>query len=63
MSTWTAVLVGAALLSLFVIFFARVRRIERDVDYAQFAHGAVADDDDRLILWARIVANSVVASP
>ena len=63
MSTWTAALVGAALLSLFVIFLIRVRRIERDVDFAQLARDTATDDDDRLTLWARIVANSVVASP
>src|SRR6478752_5468184 len=37
MTTLTAALVAAALVSLFVMFLIRVRRIERDVDFAGFA--------------------------
>jgi hypothetical protein len=61
MSTWTAALAAAALLTLFVLFLVRVRRIERDVDFAEFTRHA--DDDDNLALLARIIANTVVASP
>jgi hypothetical protein len=63
MSTWTAVLVGAALLSVFVMFLIQVRRIERDVDFGEFARGPRDDDENATTLWARIVANSIVASP
>ena len=61
MSTVTAVLVGAALLSLWMVFLIRARRIERAVDLAQVSRGT--DEDDNLALLARIIANSIVASP
>ena len=61
MSTLTAVLVGAALLSVFVVLMIRARRIERDVDLAQLSRRT--DEDDNLTLLARIIANSIVASP
>lgn len=61
MSTLTAALVGAALLSVFVVFLIRARRVERDVDFAQLSRRT--DEDDNLTLLARIIANSIVASP
>jgi hypothetical protein len=61
MSTLTAVFVGAALLSVFVMLLVRARRIERDVDFTQLTR--CKDGEDRLTLLARVVANSIVASP
>jgi len=60
MNAFTATLVGLAMLSLFAIFLIHVRRMERDVDYAELRQHS--DDDDNLTLLARIIANSVVAS-
>ena len=60
MNALTATLVGAAMLLLFAIFLIRVRRIERDVDFAELKRHD--DDDDNLDLLARIISNSVVAS-
>lgn len=59
MNAFTATLVAIAMLSLFAIFLIHVRRMERDVDYAELRQHS---DDDNLTLLARIIANSVVAS-
>ncbi len=61
MNTVTAILVGAALLSVMAVLLIRARRIERAVDMAQLSHGA--ETEDNLTLLARIIANSIVASP
>jgi hypothetical protein len=60
MNALTAGLVGAAFLVLIVMFLIRVRRVEREVDYAEFAK---ARPDDQLAYLARVVANVTVSSP
>lgn len=61
MDALTAGLVAAAMVSLIVMFFVKVRRIEREVDFALLTQ--CADPDDRLALTARFIANSIVSAP
>ena len=60
MNALTAGLVGAAFVISFALFLFRVRRLERDVDYAEFGK---RHQEDRLAYLARVVANVTVASP
>jgi hypothetical protein len=60
MNALIAGFVAAAALILFGIFFMRVRRLERDVDYSGLRQG---HEENRLALMARVVANVIVSAP
>lgn len=60
MSAVVAGFVAAAFLILFAAFYVVVRRVERDVDYADMRGGR---RDVRIGLVARLIANVIVASP
>ena len=56
----TAGLLSAAFVILFGLFLLRVRRLERDVDYAEFGKQR---PDDQLAYLARVIANVTIGSP
>ena len=60
MNAMIAGLVAAAFVILIGLFLIRVRRVEREVDFAEFGQDR---QDDQLAYLARVIANVTIATP
>jgi hypothetical protein len=63
MTAIVAGLVGAAFLILIGVCYVATRRVERDLDYSDYAGSSGTRHDERLAHTARLIANVIVAAP